>query len=84
MPKKRTFFVIVFYTLLARFWGSLETSRLILMQFRPGLVMKRNYRREDPFPQCHWLFASNTLYCVSVDNSENRMLITATQPIDLN
>ncbi len=46
--------------------------------------MKRNYRREDPFPQCHWLFASNTLYCVSVDNSENRMLITATQPIDLN
>lgn len=84
MPKKRTFFVIVFYTLLARFWGSLEASRLTRMQLRPGVVRKRNYRRDDPFPKCHWLFARNTLYCIWVDNYENRMLITATQPIDLN
>ena len=80
---KRHILLIVISWFLSRLWLSFEISRLAIIRAtqKPAVILiTRQQRRLLP---SHWFLERNMLYCLSVNDSCDQMLIRET-PIESN
>ncbi|NIR47455.1 hypothetical protein GWO43_03145 [candidate division KSB1 bacterium] len=81
--RKTGFFFIVSW-LLARLWWSLEISRLTIFRIKPRAVINRITQNQRKLPPCHWVVDRNRLYCISLNEGSDEMLVTETPSIERN
>ncbi|MCH8019744.1 hypothetical protein IH785_07775 [candidate division KSB1 bacterium] len=83
IASNRHIFLIVISWLLSRLWLSFEISRLAILRAtqRPAVIrLTRQQRRLLP---THWIVERNVLYCLSVNDTCDQMIIRET-PIEPN
>ena len=79
----RYFFLIVISWLLSRLWLSFEISRLAIIRATQKPAVIRITRQQRRLLPSHWVFERNMLYCLSVNETCDQMLIRET-PIESN
>ncbi|MCH8871708.1 hypothetical protein IH824_02865 [candidate division KSB1 bacterium] len=83
IASNRHIFLIAISWLLSRLWLSFEISRLAILRAtqRPAVIrLTRQQRRLLP---THWIVERNVLYCLSVNDTCDQMIIRET-PIEPN
>jgi len=82
--KRKKFFFLVVSWLLARLWWSIEVSRLTILRIQPKAVINRISQEEQKLPPSHWVFDRNILYCLGVNEREQRIVIKQSPVIEPN
>ncbi len=70
--------------MLTRAWVALEISSLALLRLRPRTVRRRRVQQSSGLSCSDWVFSGNKLYCLSVDEQRDRILIHVTPTIGKN
>jgi len=79
----RHIFLIVISWLLSRLWLSFEISRLAILRAGQKPAVIRLTRQQRRLLPSHWAFERNILYCLSVNDACDQMIIAET-PIESN
>ncbi|MCH7754263.1 hypothetical protein IH970_03940 [candidate division KSB1 bacterium] len=79
----RHIFLIVISWLLSRLWLSFEISRLAILRATQRPAVIRLTRQQRRLPPSHWMVERNVLYCLSVNDTCDQMIIRET-PIEPN
>ncbi|MCH6559913.1 hypothetical protein IH799_06105 [candidate division KSB1 bacterium] len=79
----RHIFLIVISWLLSRLWLSFEISRLAILRATQKPAVIRLTRQQRRLLPSHWIVERNVLYCLSVNDTCDQMIIRET-PIEPN
>lgn len=75
---------VVLSWLLARLWWGLEISRLAILRVKPRAVISRITQHRRELPAGQWVLSRDRLYCLFVNENEDRMIIRETPLIGRN
>ncbi len=79
----RHIFLIITSWLLSRLWLSFEISRLAILRATQKPAVIRLPRQQRRLLPSHWIVERNVLYCLSVNDTCDQMIIRET-PIEPN
>ncbi|MCH7674940.1 hypothetical protein IH879_08310 [candidate division KSB1 bacterium] len=83
IASNRHIFLIVISWLLSRLWLSFEISRLAILRATQKPAVIRLTRQQRRLLPTHWIVERNVLYCLSVNDTCDQMIIRET-PIEPN